>query len=708
MKGVFMFNSLNDVAFQWADDQLRVYLVKQAQDAGLMDQNEETCDQQISSDVAMQLFSPLIASQRFMINQTRNPYSSIICENGHIFVLKQFHDYIQIAICGDCEEDEEFLHKKLLIFQKMINFLYGPVIDEIRQNSVENRIEHWQTIGNLLQTWTSLYQQEQSFLVEAIERLHVSPVLNVTCIELLETTLMKMKSAGDKHALHSLLLVNSKLLGLYSSRNAYELQPSDLLFIILITRLRFQNGNTLEELMWPSGGGKENRSYFSTLMRGEDLSESEDEYWSVNTDEENTTGTSGTASSERSEELLDRDEFFTPEIIESTESKFAASSSSFITAMTADDVIDGLLQMTVFLHTPLSQYTPHLLYCLQISPGVILVIISEIVRGRQAGNICQVIELITNLLSDNAEKVNYGRFTYELLENGIRRILDACRKIKSSSIERNGADIRKKWEDVKQNNLLTWLEMTKKTPLESRLENSLSRLRDTMKTLFKRLYISRRHLPDDVQTRINETFVSLRQMISNKLSDFSGFLAVKSQRNITMTFYLEDFPGLVHFLYINRTHDHLTAPSINIMSDSDQRKQGDATQFLKKQIWSMVRWSQEKLKQGHVAMSKREGDFVFSYFLWFEDQSGNPLPINHPYKYSSKLGEPGIITDNFYKKLIRHCFSGIPQRSVRCYEIYVIHIGLVPADVILTHCLQLSGSLWESSGGDMDSTFNLL
>lgn len=43
----------------------------------------------IDPNVAVQLFSPLAASQRFMVAQLNNPYSSVRCENGFLFVFKQ-------------------------------------------------------------------------------------------------------------------------------------------------------------------------------------------------------------------------------------------------------------------------------------------------------------------------------------------------------------------------------------------------------------------------------------------------------------------------------------------------------------------------------------------------------------------------------------------------------------------------------------------
>lgn len=37
--------------------------------------------------------------------------------------------------------------------------------------------------------------------------------------------------------------------------------------------------------------------------------------------------------------------------------------------------------------------------------------------------------------------------------------------------------------------------------------------------------------------------------------------------SLTMTKYLEEFPGLVHFLYIDRTNHRITTPTLNFTSD---------------------------------------------------------------------------------------------------------------------------------------------
>lgn len=53
-------------------------------------------------------------------------------------------------------------------------------------------------------------------IFQAIERLHVNQLVNEKCMESLEYAMSRLQSAGEKNIHHALLVVNSKLLSLYS------------------------------------------------------------------------------------------------------------------------------------------------------------------------------------------------------------------------------------------------------------------------------------------------------------------------------------------------------------------------------------------------------------------------------------------------------------------------------------------------------------
>ena len=47
--------------------------------------------------------------------------------------------------------------------------------------------------------------------------------------------------------------------------------------------------------------------------------------------------------------------------------------------------------------------------------------------------------------------------------------------------------------------------------------------------------------------------------------------------------YIERFPGLIHFIYVNRRTNQVMAPALNITHDSSNTTQ-DATQLLKDKV----------------------------------------------------------------------------------------------------------------------------
>lgn len=54
------------------------------------------------------------------------------------------------------------------------------------------------------------------FVLQAVEKLHMNQVVSEQCVEILQSAVNKFQEAGEKNTQHALLLVNSKLLSLYS------------------------------------------------------------------------------------------------------------------------------------------------------------------------------------------------------------------------------------------------------------------------------------------------------------------------------------------------------------------------------------------------------------------------------------------------------------------------------------------------------------
>lgn len=144
-----------------------------------------------------------------------------------------------MALCGDGEESELYLQRKISFFHRMLLFVYGPcAVDHLKPPYPNKRKQTWRILNEWLQTWQTLCQQEQMYLVESIERLHVNQDLNSVSLSLLGEVLTR--SNKDGNTMHALLLVNNKLLGLYSSQRSIELRTVDILLLIVMIKKRFR------------------------------------------------------------------------------------------------------------------------------------------------------------------------------------------------------------------------------------------------------------------------------------------------------------------------------------------------------------------------------------------------------------------------------------------------------------------------------------
>lgn len=120
-----------------------------------------------------------------------------------------------------------------------------------------------------------------------------------------------------------------------------------------------------------------------------------------------------------------------------------------------------------------------------------------------------------------------------------------------------------------------------------------------------------------------------QEHVSGVLKDYIDFLHVKIHRNITMTAYLEMYPGLVHFIYVDRTSNLMVAPCLTPGTSGESASPHDVTpgqpETLKQKVWNMHAHAQRRLAQGYTSFTIKAGDFRYAFYIWFESESGEKL-----------------------------------------------------------------------------------
>jgi len=224
--------------------------------------------------------------------------------------------------------------------------------------------------------------------------------------------------------------------------------------------------------------------------------------------------------------------------------------------------------------------------------------------------------------------------------------------------------------------------------------------RDTFRSYFNETEVVK-GIPESV-------LKSIWKQIQVDTADFWDFLKVKSIRNTTLgarqnlpiNKYLEEFPGLVHFIYIDRNEHWVTMPALDFGKD-------DTVRLTKKKIWKMVKFAREHMQQGNFSLMWKDSAFNYAYFLWFEDSTGQAI---RPKLQSSLAWEnfpiPGILCSDFYKQLMVECFPTPASASkVRCLELFCIHLGLVTSSCVLEHSKRLATTICEVTGTNSATDF---
>ncbi|XP_031563022.1 Hermansky-Pudlak syndrome 1 protein homolog [Actinia tenebrosa] len=738
MRAILIINSMPDILFVWEDSEFAEHINKVLKEAGFINPNQDVS--KLDYGAMAQFFSPMIASLTYM-NEHGSPYSSITCKDGTLFVFKQFNNMIFLAVNGSGDESEDFLRRKLTVVHRMAVMHYGASLDLLKPELPSKRKANWKRLGELIDAWQSLYSQQQSFLVEAVERINVNQTLSEMAMNLLNTALSTVKNKSDQNAVHALLLVNTKLFALYSSRNSIELQAADILMITSIVQNVFpyqseavpQSSTRPPPPLFNNVVSKGDPSVYQRLL-DDDTNDDNDlpsgsgyhppvsQPIAIN-DTANGDGVSMNSSVE--------EKFYSPSSTPSSDDMSQQKNDAFFSPRsdTLDDIApqnyldkkknnenvtteeafpteeakqkNEYFRQPVCLNTPRCPYIPHVLHLIHVAKGTVLVLVNEVKHSAFAIPIYQVLNIVTRLESDASERKHTAQqasATMEKIEAPMKKIGEILKCSMGNAIDGRVRRVRDSWEMVKRSGISGYL-TSKSHELPPGLDAAVNDMIRSLKSLFSVLYLSGPN--NDVNQGFLDAVRDIQENIKDKLNDYEDYLLVKGERNVTMTAYLEDYPGLVHFIYIDRSGNQLTAPSLNTSSSEMVQNTRDPCHVLKQKIWDAWNLVHVFLLQGNTFVAFRDGDFLFTYCLWFEDSSGNPAIIQNSLPVFSGSSPPGILSGDgsFFRNLIRQCFPAAQEGSIRCYELLCMHVGLVPIRLAARHIRKLETALFETSLG---------
>lgn len=321
---------------------------------------------------------------------------------------------------------------------------------------------------------------------------------------------------------------------------------------------------------------------------------------------------------------------------------------------------------------------PHSMHLAEVAPRITFAVVADMdLRevGIAANLSCQILSNLRRiLLQRNLELLPS---TLDNLEVALKKTTDSLRKNKANASL--CARLTSRMLELRKS-------CTTTTPLTP--ETTATAMHTALEAVIEQLK------PDIPSLKLGQALKHLK----NLLAPYVEFLRVKAMRffslgsgetdvsgSLTLHKYVEEFPGLIHFIYVDRTTGRFLAPDM-----------ADCAEMLPPEvIKSTVRRALSVLREGYSAATWRRGAFHVCAVRWWQRGAAPCRPARPPPPAALRaLPPPGDILASFYRQLLEQSFPNDSQ-GVNIKELICVHLGLLPASTAVQQARRLAHSVHE-------------
>ncbi|KAF0294476.1 Hermansky-Pudlak syndrome 1 [Amphibalanus amphitrite] len=346
-----------------------------------------------------------------------------------------------------------------------------------------------------------------------------------------------------------------------------------------------------------------------------------------------------------------------------------------------------------FLSASRSPLSPYLVYVVHIWSGTALVIVSDLCMTDVSGGLCEAIESLARY--QQAVTPFQRDQVYAHLKHGLMALFSCAKQIRHSPEVRSLLSrLQSQWDQLRR--LRVDAALCSGRPVPPPVDQGLATLSRTLEAAFEAVC----HVLPERATLPAGQLLQRAETVQRELSDYRSFLLARAVSNATVetrshlniSRYLDNFPDLVHFIYVDRSVHLMTAPST---------RPPDGRHDLTDTVRKMIDLAYQYLREGHMSIIWRDQRYSYGHFLWFEDAMGNPQKARESPRRLKALyadWQPGILARDYFSALVAVCFPEAAPEEVRCYQLFLVHRGPVQSDRVLQQSQQIAKTVWEVSG----------
>ncbi|KAL0830555.1 hypothetical protein ABMA28_002710 [Loxostege sticticalis] len=337
-----------------------------------------------------------------------------------------------------------------------------------------------------------------------------------------------------------------------------------------------------------------------------------------------------------------------------------------------------------------SPCAPYSMHVAEVAPRITFVALIDMDLREVGIAVHMSSQILTNLrrllLQRNLELLPP---TLDSLEAALKKTTDALRKSKGNA--NLCARVTSRMLELRKS-------CTTTTPLTP--ETAATAMHTALEAVIEQLK------PDIPSIKMGQPLKDLRTI----LAPYVEFLRVKAMRyfslgsgetdsgSLTLHKYVEEFPGLVHFVYVDRTTGRFLAPD---MADCVDMLSADTVRGIISRSFSVIR-------EGYSAATWRRGALHACCVAWWERRGAAVRPARAPHPAAVRaLPAPGDILGTFYRQLMEQAFPTDSQ-GVSMKELICVHLGLLPASTAVQQARRLAHSVQELAGDNPAVAADLL